>query len=280
MTTPWQQVLTSQPRIAGFLRQLVANPPTALLLEGGTASERLNVALFWAARLMCRETHAPCGHCRQCLQVMDDTSRNVVLLTGAEKGFSIDSIREVRALLGDATAGQGPRVIILAEAQDMDAAAGNALLKSLEEPQPGNLFVLLVPNRDVLLPTLVSRSFVLTLGWSRSEEETTPREWIAALSEFLQTGKGVWLEWTGKKGAVDAALAAGILQDVQRALVQVGYGNPTTELARSLTGRLDVVAVRQVGIVVENALESLNVGTNATTVLEWTAMRIWNLLHK
>jgi DNA polymerase-3 subunit delta' len=90
----------------------------------------------------------------------------------------------------------------------------------------------------------------------------------------------VWLEWTGRKGNVDAHLADAILREVQRSLVQAGYGNPLTDLARLLAARLDVVAVRQVGVVVENALESLEVGANPAVVLEWTAMRMWNLLHK
>ena len=67
---------------------------------------------------------------------------------------------------------------------------------------------------------------------------------------------------------------------MQRSLVQAGYGNPLTELSRLLASRLDVVAVRQVGVIVENALESLEVGANPAVVLEWVAIRMWNLLHK
>ncbi|HCU68032.1 MAG TPA: DNA polymerase III subunit delta', partial [Desulfomicrobium sp.] len=84
---------------------------------------------------------------------------------------------------------------------------------------------------------------------------------------------------TGRKGNVDASLADGVLREVQRCLVQAGYGNPETALARLLASRLDVVAVRQVGVVVENALESLEVGANPAVVLEWAAIRMWNLLH-
>jgi DNA polymerase-3 subunit delta' len=146
---------------------------------------------------------------------------------------------------------------------------------------PGNVFVLLAPSREILLPTLVSRSFVLTLGWPHSAgEDDDLKEWIGLLSEFIQSGRGAWLERTGRKGMVDASRAGMILREIQRALVQAGYGNPVTNLARLLASRLDVVAVRQVGVVVENALESLDAGANPAVVLEWAAIRIWNLLHK
>jgi DNA polymerase-3 subunit delta' len=280
MSAPWQHALTTQPRIAAFLDRLAGDPPRSLLLEGGTVEERLALARFWAARLMCRESSPPCGQCRICLQVAEDASRDLFLLNGAEGNISIDTVREVRAVLGDPPAGRGPRVIILAEAQALGDGAANALLKSLEEPMPGNVFVLLAPSREILLPTLVSRSFVLTLGWPRGDAENTElREWLQALAEFIQSGRGPWLEWTGRKGNVDASLADGVLREVQRCLVQAGYGNPETVLARLLASRLDVVAVRQVGVVVENALESLEVGANPAVVLEWAAIRMWNLLH-
>jgi DNA polymerase-3 subunit delta' len=281
MTIPWQHIISTQPRIAGFLDRLAQAPPNSLLLEGGTVSERLALGLFWAARLMCREAGAPCGTCRICLQIVDDACRDLFLLNGAEGSISIDTVREVRAVLGDPPAGRGPRVIILAEAQALGDAAANALLKSLEEPSPGNVFVLLAPSREILLPTLVSRSFVLTLGWplgGQDDPELADR--LRLLTEFIQSGKGAWLEWTGRKGSVDARAAGDLLREVQRSLVQAGYGNPLTDLARVLAARLDVVAVRQVGVIVENALESLDVGANPAVVLEWAAVRIWNLLHK
>jgi DNA polymerase-3 subunit delta' len=280
MASPWQTILSGQPRVAGFLDRLAASPPRSLLLEGGTAQARLALGLFWAARLMCAEAAPPCGTCRTCRQIADDANRDLIVLNGGEGSISIDTVREVRAVLGDPPAGRGPRVIILAEAQALGDAAANALLKSLEEPRPGNVFVLLAPSREILLQTLVSRSFVLTLGWPRQEQEDEGlRDWTHALAEFIQTGRGEWLERTSRKGSVDARLGNAVLREVQRALVQAGYGNPLTDLARLLAARLDVVAVRQAGVIVENALESLDVGANPAVVLEWAAIRLWNLLH-
>ena len=281
MTILWNQTVADQPRIRAFLDRVAPNQPLSLLLEVGTAGQRRDFGLFWAARLNCRETGAPCGQCRICVQIAGDTFRDLILLDGADGNISIETVREIRAVLGDPPAGQGPRVVVLAEAQALNPASANALLKSLEEPRPGNVFVLLAPSREILLPTLVSRSFVLTLGWPRDgQEDPELGDWSQALTEFIQSGRGSLLEWTGKKGTVDASLAGRILREVQRCLVQAGYGAPMTDLARVLAGRLDVVAVRQAGVIVENALESLDVGANPAVALEWAALRIWSLLHK
>jgi len=124
MSAPWQLAVSVQPRIAAFLDRLAASPPRVLLLEGGRVEERLALGLFWAARLKCGETTPPCGTCRTCRQIADDSCRDLIVLRGTEGGISIDIVREVRAVLGDPPAGRGLRVIILAEAQALgDAAA-------------------------------------------------------------------------------------------------------------------------------------------------------------
>lgn len=277
----WSQTIARQSRVRTFLDRLAPHPPNSLLLEGGTLEERRAISLFWAARLNCRQEHPPCGQCRVCVQIAEDTCRDLIFLDGASGTISIETIREIRSVLSDPPAGHGFRVMVLAEAQALSPAAANALLKSLEEPRPGNVFVLLAPSREILLPTLVSRSFVLTLGWPRTEHiDPQLSDWLQEITDFVQTGRGNFLDWTGKKGAVDSDLAGRILREVQRSLVQAGYGVPVSSLAKVFAGRLDVVSMRQVGVLIENALESLALGAQPAVTLEWAAMRTWGLMHK
>ena len=49
------------------------------------------------------------------------------------------------------------RIVIVREAQRMNVAAQNALLKTLEEPRPGTVLVLEAHKSDRLLPTIKSR---------------------------------------------------------------------------------------------------------------------------
>lgn len=278
---PWTQAITGQPRIRGFLDRLAGNPPHALLMEGGSGQERMDLSLFWAARLHCQQPDSPCGTCRFCLQIFGNTFRDLFILGHDLGTISIEMVREVRLVLSDPPSGSGPRVVILAAAQNLTTAAANALLKSLEEPWPGNVFVLLAPTREILLPTLVSRCFVLTLGWSRSEQaDEHVQDWLPVFIEFVQKGRGEFLQRTAKKGAVDLALAGGLLRAVQQSLVQMAYGQLQTPLTQMFQLGFNVYILRQVDVLIDNALKSLDLGAQPAIVLEWVALGIWELMHE
>lgn len=202
------------------LDQLAQNPPQVLVLEGGTASEREAAALYYAAALNCGPGSpvsgvAPgaCGACDACTQIMDKVFIDLLFLDGAEQSIKVDDIREVRQKVGEPPRGPGWRVVVLTEAQGLTPQAANALLKSMEEPRPGNCFLLLTPQRERLLPTLVSRSWTLTLAWPEAgQSDHTGQaggmdevaQWVRELERFWRTGQG----FLGKVGTKTKAKAA------------------------------------------------------------------------
>lgn len=84
-------------------------------------------------------------------------------------------IREDAALHGIA----GPRVFIVV-ATNITTEAQNALLKTLEEPLGGAVFVLVVPAPDMLLPTVCSRLQRIVLPGSESVSPVDPMAFLAA----------------------------------------------------------------------------------------------------
>ncbi|MFA5009975.1 MAG: AAA family ATPase [Patescibacteria group bacterium] len=56
------------------------------------------------------------------------------------------------------------KVAIIDDAQNLNDAAQNALLKTLEEPRDDTVIILIVPNEEALLPTIVSRAQVVRFG--------------------------------------------------------------------------------------------------------------------
>ena len=66
----------------------------------------------------------------------------------------------------------------------MDAPTQNALLKILEEPPAYALFVLTCPSASALLPTVLSRSVVLTIG-SEARADAEQEPYVAALVKGL-----------------------------------------------------------------------------------------------
>ncbi|TVM17612.1 DNA polymerase III subunit delta' [Oceanidesulfovibrio indonesiensis] len=303
-------------RVRGHMQRLAESPdaiPQVILLEGGSTTERLAMALYWTALLHCRgpepsrapaqvsmlgamvpdseavqdSDERPCLACTRCMQALTGANRDLFLLDGRVDFIKIDPVREMRRVLGEPPRDHPVRVVILAEAQNLTVPAANALLKSLEEPRPGNSFVLLAPQRERLLPTLVSRSFVLTLAWPRgvsdpdgnipalreeaTEDAASMLRFAEGFAMFLESGKG-WFALTGAKGAVNKNIGLGFCNKLERAILAVLTGKVGDDrLAGALANRLDPAALRALDIAVDQATQALDKLVNPALTLDWLA---------
>lgn len=270
-------------RVAQFLERLVLHPPKVLLLEGGTAGERERVALYWAAGLNCTEVQKPCARCLPCRRMFAREFTDLHYLDGRTGRIGIDAVRELRPLLGQAPSqgpyGGGRRVIILGEAQELTLEAANALLKSMEDTDVRNFFVLLVPQRERLLPTLVSRSWILTLGWpdalrgvsarlGGNERSAESEEWLEAMAAFLHSGQG-WFARTMVKSQVDKALAAGLIVECRRNLIQAMLGSPREKLAILFYEQGSPELWRDLDLRLHKAEQGLMAQVSPALVLDW-----------
>ena len=262
-----EQVLTR-------LGTLSTQAPQSLVIEGGSEADRDTAALAWAATLNCTggTGRRPCCQCPPCLQIAQGVFMDLKVF-GAEGKISAEEVREALPEWGQPPRGQGRRVSIFRGAHEFHPAVANLLLKTLEEPRPGNVFVLLCPQRERLLQTLVSRSFVLTLPWPEPRApEPDVAEWLAALLHFLDTGQG-WFERTGTKGAADRSLCFRLLSACQRelALAIMDPDGQTSPTARRLA-RLGPAGLRRFDLVLAQAQEALNQPTvMPALVLDWLA---------
>ncbi|OGR34666.1 MAG: hypothetical protein A2051_06975 [Desulfovibrionales bacterium GWA2_65_9] len=267
-------------QVLARLRTLSTHAPQSLVIEGGTEADRKTAALAWAATLNCTGEPAtrPCCQCPACMQIARRVSRDLIVVDkqffeeSDSKKSGMDKIRELLPIWGQPPCGAGSRVTIFSEAQDLNHYITNLLLKTLEEPRPGNVFVLLAPQRERLLQTLVSRSFVLTLPWPEPQApEPDVAEWLAALLSFWDTGQG-WFERTGTKGAADRALALRLLSACQRELTLAVAGNTQHSAAARRLARLGPLGLRRFDLVLASAQEALNQPTvMPALVLDWIA---------
>lgn len=270
-----------QERVVSLLHRMAPNPPQVLLLEGGTPQDRLTVSLYWAALLNCPENDPPCFRCPVCRQVQGHAFRDLYVFSGMEEAIKIDGVRNIRAGMGQRPDHGRMRVIIFHQAQELTQSAANSLLKAMEEPLPGNAFVLLAPLRSWLLPTLVSRSQVLPLNWShnqRSNHEQT-REWQKRLTGFWRTGRGLF-EYTAKKGEVSRTLVQEIVTACQQALAQAMQGKGGEEMSQLMHQSLDAQGLMSLDQVLHKAHQALHLQTTPALVLDWVGVEGWFLVGR
>ncbi len=106
-----------------------------------------------------------CGVCRSCDRIERDMHVDVSAIQPDERArIKIEVVREVLERTGYRPFEGRRRVVIIRDADTLEIASQNALLKSLEEPPPGTSFVLTTAIVGALLPTVRSRCMRLRFG--------------------------------------------------------------------------------------------------------------------
>ena len=146
--------------VEGLARQVASGEvPHAWLLLGPSGSGKRSAALAMAAALNCtEEPGVGCGTCSTCARIMRRAYPDVHHIAPEGPLIPVDVIRETVIPEAARSPFEGHRkVFIIDEAERMNDAAQNAILKTLEEPQPDTIFVLISDNEGELLETIRSR---------------------------------------------------------------------------------------------------------------------------
>jgi DNA polymerase-3 subunit delta' len=198
-----------------------------LLIHEDPGAGGLALARWIAQRVNCRDAaRAPCGECQSCKWSEAGQHPDVTPLSpeGESTQILIQPVRDLAAELALTAHGRGFKVAIIAPADAMNVFAANALLKTLEEPPPRTLVLLVTSQPSRLLPTLRSRCSKLRL--------TGPSREDAAKYLAAARGPGPWDEALAATGAgpfslleADATALADLRAETLRTLRDIGSGN-------------------------------------------------------
>ena len=209
---PWQVQAWDQ------LQQARSRLPHAILLHGDAGSGKTDFASHFAQSLLCQRPLAgghACGVCDACgwfsqyshpdfrrvrPEILDEGDgagaedgevepRKVAKSTKApSKNIRIEQVRALSGFMNLSTHRNGMRVVLLYPAESLNTASANALLKTLEEPPPQTVILLVCHRVDRLLPTILSRcrKFALpmpdrpqALAWLQAQGVQDADVWLA-----------------------------------------------------------------------------------------------------
>ncbi len=226
--------------VASLARMLAEDRlPQTMLFAGPEGVGKATLARRAAAALLCeRGQPDPCGTCSHCRRVLEadlslphyqklveerarlplERRRDNPLIVSTHPEFlcfppdgplAQISIEQVRKLQEHARFGpsQGRRrLFLLDHADQMDAAAANSLLKTLEEPPPYLILILTAANPYRLLPTIRSRAVPF---WFAPLGEADMQRFLAGRPDIPDAERARRLAWAqgcpGRVVSIDSA---------------------------------------------------------------------------
>ncbi len=130
----------------------------AILLSGASGVGKMHFARAFAYFLLCahKKNNRACGQCSACYLLRAETHSDIQLIEGdgASGSIKVDRMREVIEWTEGSPQLGASKVVIIKDAEKMNPASSNALLKTLEEP-PGNTVFILVSSYSALLPATI-----------------------------------------------------------------------------------------------------------------------------
>lgn len=173
----WQRIRGHDALLEGFRRAVRRGRLAhAYLFTGPAGVGKRLFAVELAKSLLCEMTAEnelqPCDRCPACIQVEANTHPDFFTAVRPAEAleFPIDLMRELCQSFALKSARGRGKVILIDEADDLNEESANCFLKTLEEPPPRSVLILIGSTPDRQLQTIVSRCQVvrfapLAAGW-------------------------------------------------------------------------------------------------------------------
>jgi DNA polymerase III subunit delta' len=164
----WQRIRGHDALVEGFRRAVRRDRLAhAYLFTGPAGVGKRLFALELAKSLLCENAVAgslqACDRCSSCVQVEADTHPDFFTAVRPADAleFPIDLMRELCQSFALKSARGRGKVVLIDDADDLNEEAANCFLKTLEEPPPRSVLILIGSTPDRQLLTIVSRCQVI-----------------------------------------------------------------------------------------------------------------------
>jgi DNA polymerase-3 subunit delta' len=168
------RTLAGHHRVLSLLSRAIARDsmPPAVLMAGPAGVGKRATAIAVAQTINCLQPRSSpeferdaCGECASCRRIARGVHPDVIVVEPEDSGtIKIEQLRTVIDQSQYRPFEGRRRVVIIDEADAALPPAQSALLKTLEEPPSGSIFILVSSMPDALLPTVLSRCPRLRFG--------------------------------------------------------------------------------------------------------------------
>ncbi len=158
-------------RVLDLLEDEAGSASHAYLFVGPEGVGKAMIALRFAAVVLCDRSGEHDGPCSICDRVASGNHPDVtVVLPDGRASIGVEQARAaVHAASMRPVEGE-KKIILIDEASILTESAANALLKTIEEPSPSTVFILVAEAEDDLPPTIGSRCRTVHFGRVRLED--------------------------------------------------------------------------------------------------------------
>ena len=131
----------------------------AYLLEGDCTIDKIGLAESFAKAILCENISEgdSCECCASCRKISHGNHEDIIYIKAEGNSIKDESIEELQSRIRNKPYAGDRTVVILQDADTMTLRAQNRLLKTLEEPAPGTVMILLAENMENLTETIRSR---------------------------------------------------------------------------------------------------------------------------
>ena len=151
----------------------------AYLISGSAGLGLSFFAEKFAHLLLCAQPEAgrACDRCKQCSLSGKNQHPDLLQVRpeGTSRAVKVEQIREASDFISMTSHAGGPKIVVIEQSHQMNASAANALLKTLEEPNPDSYLLLVTESVTSMMATIKSRCQRLQFEVPRFEESL---EWL------------------------------------------------------------------------------------------------------
>jgi len=150
----------SQPQVIQLLENSIQKKRLAhaYLFEGQRGTKKIEMAQYFAMRLLCTSEDKPCGVCHNCRRIKNHVHPNVYEVEPEKSTIKKQQIVDLQEEFSKTAVEPGPKIYIIHDLETINVSAANSLLKFLEEPFDNTYAILTTQNINKILPTIISRS--------------------------------------------------------------------------------------------------------------------------